>query len=388
MSGIISIPIYDDSQSMLPVSGNTAYGYYDADPFFTESCMKFTTFAYRRLGGLTQEIELSNKDYYTAFEDAVNVYGSELYEYKIRENYLSLEGSTTGSNLNTTLIQPNLGNIIRLAKDYGSETGVGGNVTYYSGSLALKGGQQYYDLDYWASQSASIAADDSIEVKRIFYEASPAINRFFDPFAGTGAQLNNLMDAFGFGSYSPGVNFMLMPMYYDVLKVQAIEFNDQIRKSAFSFEIQNNKLRIMPVPAFDRPLWFTYIKNSERNAASRNSSDSLITNVSNVPYTTVTYSQINGIGQQWIKMYALANCKETLGQTRGKHNNQPYPGTEISINGSTLIEQAGNEKEKLITQLRDTLDATSRSKQLEIKQQEAQAMQDTLRNVPMAIIIG
>ena len=56
------------------------------------------------------------------------------------------------------------------------------------------------------------------------------------------------MDAFDFGSYSPGVNFLLMPASYDMLKVQAIEFNDQIRKSSYTFEINNNKLRIFPVP--------------------------------------------------------------------------------------------------------------------------------------------
>jgi hypothetical protein len=33
---------------------------------------------------------------------------------------------------------------------------------------------------------------------------------------------------------------MLMPMYFDVLKIQAIELNDQIRKSAYSFELTNN----------------------------------------------------------------------------------------------------------------------------------------------------
>ena len=68
------------------------------------------------------------------------------------------------------------------------------------------------------------------------------------------------MEAFGFGNYSPGVNFMLMPMYFDLLKIQAIELNDQIRKSAYSFEVINNdQLKIFPIPNRDYTLYFDYI---------------------------------------------------------------------------------------------------------------------------------
>ena len=60
--------------------------------------------------------------------------------------------------------------------------------------------------------------------------------------------MNAMLDSFGFGNYSPGVSFILMPIYSDILRLQAIEFNDQIRKSAYSFELINNKLRIFPTP--------------------------------------------------------------------------------------------------------------------------------------------
>ena len=56
-----------------------------------------------------------------------------------------------------------------------------------------------------------------------------------------------MLDSFGWGNNSPAVQFMMMPMYADLLKVQAIEFNDQIRKSAYSFELVNNKLRIFQI---------------------------------------------------------------------------------------------------------------------------------------------
>ena len=52
---------------------------------------------------------------------------------------------------------------------------------------------------------------------------------------------------------------MMIPMYADILKIQAIEFNDQIRKSAYSFELVNNKLRIFPSPTSSYKLWFKYL---------------------------------------------------------------------------------------------------------------------------------
>jgi hypothetical protein len=387
MAGQTEILYYDESIPLLPVSGNTPFGYYDADPLFQLEAPKFAKFAARRLGYPIMEIELQDINFYAALEDAVTVYGKELYEYKIRENYFSMEGNQTGSALNTTLIQPNFGNMMRIASDYGSEVGSGGNITYYTGSLPLNMGRQNYDLNAWASASGVVQAGDQIEVKKIFYEAPPAIIRYFDPYAGTGTGLQSLMETFGFGQFSPGVNFMLMPIYFDVLKIQSIEFNDQIRKSAYTFELQNNQLKIFPIPTFDQVLFFNYIKKSDRSALTRDSRNNLITNVSNVPFNIPTYSQLNSVFKKWIYDYALAVTKETLGNIRGLYNSLPVPGAETTLNGSTLIDQATTEKAALIEQLRGTLDDTSRQKQLEKKAAEAASMRDTFTNFPMPIYI-
>ncbi len=390
MSTAVTIPIYDSNVPLLPVSGNTPFGYYDNDVQFQLDAPSFVKFVTRRLGYPILDVELQDINMYAAFEDATTVYSKELYEYKIRENYLSMEGSPTGStDINNTLIQPSLGNIIRLAKDYGSEAGSGGNLTYYTGSLPMTAGRQTYDLDYYASASGLIQAGDSIEVKKIFYEATPAIMRIYDPYSGTGTGMLNLLDSFGFGNMSPGINFMLMPIYGDVLRIQAIEFNDQIRKSAFSFELINNKLRIFPIPSYDKNLFFTFIKNSERNALSRGPVNTgLITNISGVPYNHITYSQINNPGRKWIFDYGLSVCKEILGNIRSKYSNQPLPGGEMVIVGQGLLDQAVKEQDALVTQLRATLEDTSRRNQMQKKSEETEMMNQTLNQVPMCIYIG
>jgi hypothetical protein len=222
-----------------------------------------------------------------------------------------------------------MANIIRTSEMYGSEAGVGGNVTYHTGSLNLSAGIQNYDMDNWAV-SHSISGSD-LEIRQVFYQQAPAITRFYDPYAGTGAGQVGLMESFGWGSYSPAVSFLLMPLSFDLQKIQAIELNDQIRKSNYSFELVNNQLRIFPIPTRDTILIFKYLLKSERLANSITQSPGNINNVSNVPYTTPTYSQVNNIGRSWIFEYTLALCKEMLGYVRGKYSTIPIPNQEITL---------------------------------------------------------
>ena len=177
----------------------TPFGFYDSQSDFAVDANKVADFCARRLGYPLADVELQSGSFFTAFEEAVTTYGNELYAYKVRENYLSLEGFTTGSTANKKLIKPNLAGLVRLSEQYGEEAGVGGSVPYHTGSLPLNSGQQDYDMNAWAQASASISASDGIEIKRVFYEAPPAITRYFDPYAGTGTGMIDLMDSFGWG---------------------------------------------------------------------------------------------------------------------------------------------------------------------------------------------
>ena len=225
----------------------------------------------------------------------------------------------------------------------------------------------------------------------MFYEAPPAIVRYFDPYAGTGTGMVNLLDTFGWGNYSPAINFLLMPINYDLQKIQAIEFNDQIRKSQYSFEIINNKLRIFPIPTVTGgKIFFEYIKNSERNSLADPTMNNggVVSNVSNVPYTNPTYIQINSIGRQWIFEYTLAICKEMLGYVRGKYDTIPIPGAEVRLNSGDLVAAATAEKTFLVEKLRGHLEDTSRDKLLERRAAEADYKQKELNMVPQLIFIG
>jgi hypothetical protein len=317
---------------------------------------------------------------------AVTTYGNELYAYQIQQNYLSLEGASNANNLNNSIVTPNMGTIIRMSEQYGTETGTGGNVTWHTGSLNLVAGIQDYDLGSWAVAN-NIASSD-LEIKRVFYESPPAIVKYFDPYAGTGTGMINFLDSFGWGNYSPAINFLLMPLNFDIQKIQAIELNDTIRKSNYSFEIQNNHLRIFPIPRENRMLYFQYLLKSERLANSITSNSNVITNVSNVPYTNPVYSQINSVGRSWIFEYTLSLCKEMLGYIRGKYSTVPIPGAEVTMNQQDLLSASTNEKQALIERLRAYFNETSRQKLLEARSLETDFKQKELNQIPNVIYIG
>jgi len=381
-----NIAIYTGTSTF--TTGSTPFGFYDSDARFQADADKVVKWCAQRLGYPIENIELQDIQFYTAFEEAVTVYGNEVYQWKIRENYISMEGSSTGSALNNQVITPNLASTVKIASTYGSEAGTGGTVTYYTASLPVTANVQNYNLNTWASASASLQPGDSIEVKTIFQQTPPAIVRYFDPYAGTGTGIQSLLESFNFGSYSPGINFMLMPLNFDLMKLQAIELNDQVRKSAYSFDLVNNQLRLFPIPTVDTNLIFHYIKKSERNQLFvSGSATNLVTNVSNVPYNNPVYAQINSVGKMWIFQYTLALVKEMLAYVRGKYGTIPIPGAEVTLNQSDLIADARSEKAALLEQLRGTLEDSSRTKQLEKRSMDEDYVQKTLNNIPMPLYI-
>jgi len=381
-----NIPIWPGSSSF--AAGQTPFGFYDLDFDFSTDADKVATFVTRRLGFPLMDVELQEINIYAAFEEAVTTYGNELYAYKVRENYLYTEGNSTSTTANNKLISPHMGATVRIAQQYGEEAGVGGNVKFHTGSIALTRGQQYYNLDDFASQES--VDDYDLEIKRVYYESPPAVTRFFDPYAGSGTGMINMMDQFGFGQFSPAINFLLMPVSFDMQRIQAIEFNDQVRKSQYSFNIVGNELQIFPIPDGSvTKLFLKYIKKSDRNNPYISpDGEGVITDVSKVPYENPQYALINSIGRKWIFDYCLAICKEMLGYIRGKYQVVPIPNADTTLNHADLISAATAEKTALVERLRAYFEETSREKLLERKNLEADAINKDLGYSPYVIYIG
>jgi len=380
-------PIWPGSGSA--VSGNTPFGFYDTDSEFQGEAPKFATWCAQRLGYPLMNVELQDKQFYACLEESVSEYSAQINQFNIKDNLLSLQGQSTSSNLTHKRVTPNLGRSVYLSQAYGTEAGVGGLVEVKSGSVDIVSGSQTYDLNaLWADVSES---GNAIELQRVFYEETPAVQRYFDPYAGTGAGTMNLLDQFGFGNYSPAVTFLMMPVYADMLRLQAIELNDQIRKSAYSFQLRNNKLRIFPRPDSSYKLHFEYVVRSDRDdvlITEYSGSSDVISDFSNVPYDNMKFTNINDVGKQWIRKYGLALTKELLGIVRSKYGAIPIPGAETSLDGDTLRSEASAEKEALVTQLREILEQSSRKALMEADKDESEFLQEKLKKVPYPIYIG
>ena len=370
------------------ISGtSTPFGIYDNDAEFQNEAPRVASWCAKRLGYPIIDIELQGDNFFAVFEESVSEYSAQVNQFNIRNNMGALQGRPTGTNYTgKSVLGSELNNTIQISQAYGSQANVGGKTDIKKGVIDLVGGQQEYDLqDLWASASES---GERISITRVFYEATPAIQRFFDPYSVSGQGTLNLIDEFGFGSFSPAAQFILMPIYEDMLRIQAIEFNDQFRKSAFTFNVVNNKLQIFPKPTHSDKLWFEYIVDSEFTLNSTQIQSNVVSDYSNVGYDFTSYSNINDVGKQWIRKYTLALAKEMLGAIREKYSQVPIPGSEVSLDGAALRAEAQTEKDMLYTQLRENLEEVSRKTRMENEANIVDQQQKIIGKVPLAIYIG
>ena len=371
------------------VSGTTPFGLYDTDSDFQTEAPQFATWCARRLGYPITAVELQDSQFYACLEESVSEYSAQVNQFNIRDNLLHLRGQSTSSNFTHKRVKPTLSETIFISEEYGQDALVGGSVDVKRTAVSVNSGSQTYDLNALIADASQ--SGESIEVKRVHYESTPAVNRYFDPYAGTGFGTQNMIDGFGMGNMSPAITFVLQPIYADLLRVQAIEFNDQIRKSAYSFELRNNQLRLFPIPTESGSLWVEYIKTSDRDNPLRtrySGSNDVVSDYSNAKYDFMVYKQINDVGKQWIRKFGFALSKELLGIVRSKYGTIPIPGSEVSLDGDTLRAEATAEKEQLMEQLRETLEQTSRKALMEASKDESDFEQEKLKKVPYPLYIG
>jgi len=377
------------------VVGNTPFGFYDSDYMFQADAKSAAIWAAYRLGYPVIDIELLDVNFYAAYEEAVNEYSAQVNQWNIRNYMQVFQGqkvSDLGNLTGKSVVGTPLPYIIELAKGYGREVGVGGYTDWKKGFIVAQPHQQTYDLqELWADKHEDC---NRLEIMRIFHDRAPAAARVYDPFSMTGMSYSNVLNELGFGAYSPAVQFLMTPIFEDLLRMQAIEFNDMVRKSAYSFELVNNKLKLFPIPTYSFNVYFNYmLKNDRLNGTiagmdNPHYTGSYVSDPSNIPYNNVVYSTLNSVGKQWIREYFLANCKEILGCIRQKYQTLPIPGGDVTLDGAELRNEAQQEKTDLITQLKEMLDASSQKQQMENQALQAEQMMETLKRVPLFIYIG
>jgi hypothetical protein len=378
----------------------TPFGIYDNDSDFKTDAPKTAVWVAKRLGYPIVNIELDNQQIWACFEESVSEYSAQVNQFNLRNNLDILRGQPKGkvTNYSQTLVDGSfLPTTVRMSQQYGTLAGVGGNTTIKKAYLELTESVQKYnimsgaiDVESSASFATMFSGSSTIDVVRVYHEAVPAITRFFDPYSVGAQGTLNLISELGFGNYSPAAQFLMMPLYEDVLRMQQIEFNDHIRKSAHSFNIVDNKIEIFPVPTKNTPkkIYFEYMSRDEFEHDSQTIQADSLSDYSDIPYNFIQYSKINEVGKQWIRKYTLALAKELLGAIREKYNSIPIPDGEVSLDGAALRAEAQVEKDALVTQLRENLEEMSRKNVMENKAHEADHQQEMLRKVPLKLYVG
>lgn len=310
-----------------------------------------------------------------------------------------MEGQPTASLLNTTVVSPNLTNLLNISETYGQPAGVGGFVNWRTGSISIIQGQQDYDLYEWAVTTQGMDPGDRVVIQRVFYEAPPA--NYFYGYGGYYPQLGGAgawpSDWGGFGAggfYGSGANSVtIYPVYWDIQRIQEVEMANEVRLPNWSFEIIGTTLRIFPWPSTGGYYYYLqYAFQSDLMSLTENSpygdNQGLVANPALAPYGLITYMDINQPGKQWIKEYTAALTSELLGLIRGKYQQAVVPGSEVTLNFADLITRGQAMQTTLREKLRLDLEDMSRQKQLERKQSENDSLKDTLVNIPIPIFIG
>jgi len=388
--------LYVEPSSALEVTGSTPHGIYDTDSEFQTDSLTVCKYVASKLGHPVMQLEFNSGSMYACFEEAVSEYSQQINHYNTRNWMWEHYGNTTtGSNFSSTgshqAETPNGGmSLFTLSEQYGQAVNVGGNATMFTGSIVLTGSQQVYDLTSEATLESSVDTGDRLEIQRVFNEGPAAISKFYDPFAGTYDNIE-LLDSFGFGNVSPAVSYILRPISYDLARANAIETNDLIRKSAYSFELINNKLRIFPkVESGDvgSKIYFHYYKRDDRIDVTQDFTVNKVSDPSNIPYKFIVYNEINSMGRNWIRKYTLALAKELLGIIRSKYAALPLPNGDVNMDGEALKAEGREEKANLLEELNTFLEAVSKKEQAATEQEVANSQQEVLNKAPLKIYIG
>jgi len=384
--------VYTDPSSY--TTGQTPHGIYDNDGEFQTDSLTVCKYVARKLGHPVMQLEFNSGSIYACLEEAVSEYSQQINHYNTKNWMWEHYGSTnrvSGSTLSATGSHepeaPHMGTTFLLSEQYGEAVNIGGGVTMYTGSITLEEDKQVYDLSTEAYLESSASR---LEIQKVFNQQPAAISRFYDPFAGSYDNIE-LLDSFGMGNVSPAVSYILRPMSYDLARANAIETNDLIRKSAYSFELVNNKLRIFPRPASDDTgdkIYFHYYAKEDKQGTTRTYTNSKVSDPSNIPYKFITYEEINAAGRNWIRKFTLALAKELLGIIRSKYASLPLPNGEVSMDGEALKSEGREEKANLLEELNTFLESVSLSEHARKEQEVAEAQQQVLNKAPLKIYIG
>ena len=410
-------PASTTSTSILTSTGSTAdvaaalpFTVYSSNAAFISGASDQVAYVYKKLGGDVLDIEIKTGNVYAAYQEAVLEYSYMINSHQAKNVLSDMLGATTASFDEDGEISagasdasrdfPNFGFAYarRVAEGISSETGVGGTLTEFSASFSLEANTQKYDLQA-VVQAASTGSSSEfynqvnnkkVLIRNVYYKSNNVMWRFFSYYGG----LNVVGNLSTYGQYADDSVYEVIPTWHNRLQAMAFEDHVNVRFSHYSYELQNNFIKIYPPPgdsvASDDKIWFTFTIDEDANTVDETRLRGVkgVNNMNTLPFANIPYDNINSVGKQWIRRYALALCKEILGQVRSKFGSIPIPNDSVTLNGSDLISQALEEQQNLKSELKELLDELTYQALSEGDAAIVENSAKLLQNVPNAIYVG
>jgi len=393
-------------------------GLYDAN--FISGASDQVAYTYKKLGGDVLDIELVPGNVYTAYQEAVLEYSYQINIHQAKNVLSDLMGMTTGTfnhhgqlinsasafgtpaNINLRYPRFEFKYAKRIGDGLAQAAGFGGSLTTYSASFAVKNNVQDYDLQDLIKENSTstdpatghvtafqnLVGNKKITIRRVFFKTPQAVWRFYGYYGG----LNVVGNMNNYGQWADDTTFELIPAWHNKLQAMAYEDHLWTRLSHFSYEIHNNILKLYPAPTAEvnEFMWvtFTIQKDGWDEDDDRTTGVQGINNMNSLPFDNIPYKNINAIGKQWVRRYALALTKEMLGHVRGKFSSIPIPGEAITLNATDLLAQSSNEQAALKDELKKILDEMTYRALAEKDAAMVAATSTVLEEVPLLIYQG
>ena len=376
--------------------GPTPFGFFDSDSSFQIEADAMVTFVKRKLGDDVLSVELTKKEIWACFEESCCEYSRLVHETKIVSELTNVLGSSTSDDYTNKYSRQTLEYHLRMAEPYATEAYVGGSANPTLGYFDLVAGQQDYDIykdlkDVVSGssvyQNLPSGSRGKLKIVELFHMEPLAAQHFL---LNASNVTNFLATNFNYESYVNSTIFYVLPIFEDVLRRGMLESAFRVRRSHYSYEIQGGKLRIYPIPITDLTLGKMYCKvlppqNPLNPSAYVDDSINGIAGPQNFPLNNIPFSTINQPGRQWIRQFTLALCKELLGLIRSKFQSIPIPNADLQLNGESLISSAKEDKDRLLTQLKEFLAQLTKQKLLEADALAAESLNKQLKYIPIPL---
>jgi hypothetical protein len=208
------------------------------------------------------------------------------------------------------------------------------------------------------------------EVNELLWFSNQAWTAFgLGGFAGVGGGVGLGADQAGFAQMGNQGSYYMMSGFDYLIRMQEANILNRILGGSLTYRItglpdgkKNIFLYNTPGGKFNwnqysgyvgKAVWYWYYDvGPDDRAACLKANKDIIKLPTDVPLEELTWEELNVPGKQWVRRWFTAYVKETLARVRGKYSgNLKTPDSEITMDYTSLLTEAKDEKTKLLEEL-------------------------------------